>query len=238
MFNCIIVDDHSESIDILKFHLKQIPEIAVKNTFTNPIEALKYLDENKADLLFLDVEMPNFSGLDFLDNLKAKYGVQIPKIIFTTGHHQYAVTGYDKGVADYLLKPVSLSRLKLAVDRLLPVLKQQADTGTANTFFFVESDNKKVRIDFADILYVEAAGNYVHIATREKKYMIHETLTSIAGSLPEKAFVRTHKSFVAAIAGIRSVAATELVVGWEKTTKNIPIGATYKEAVFAKLGIS
>ncbi len=237
MITCIIVDDHQEAIDVLRIHLKNITVLGLKATFTNPLEALEYLNKNKIDLLFLDVEMPNFSGLDFLDHLNAKSGTPIPKIIFITGHHSYAVTGYDKGVSDYLLKPVSLSRLKLAIDRLLPSFRNMSDSEPKNSFFFVDSDNKKLRIDFADILYIEAAGNYVTIATKAKKYMIHDSLSSIAGSLPEKDFLRTHKSHITSVSNIRSVSATELNVTFEGVSKNIPIGPTYKVGVFKSLGI-
>jgi two-component system LytT family response regulator len=238
MIKCIVVDDQQEAIDVLKIHLKQIPSVSLDATFINPIEALQYIDDNKIDVLFLDVEMPNFSGIDFLENLKAKYGVKIPKIIFTTGHHEYAVAGFDKGVTDYLLKPVSLSRLKLSIDRLLTTTSILQALPPPNTFFFVESDNKKIRINFDEVIYVEAAGNYVSIATKGKKIMIHETLSAISKALPQNDFVRSHKSFVVSIANIKAVNGAELILGFEEKIKSIPIGATYKEAVMKKLGIA
>jgi DNA-binding LytR/AlgR family response regulator len=238
MINCMIVDDHQEAIDVLEIHFKSIQDISLSAKFTNPLEALSYLEKNSVDLIFLDVEMPNFNGIDFIENLKAKHGMLIPKVIFTTGHHGYAISGFDKGVTDYLLKPVSLSRLKLAIDRLRAGAGKVKEDVPVNSFFFVESDNKKVRINFSDIVYVEAAGNYVTIALKEKKYTVHMTLTSLWNSLPEKDFIRTHKSFIIAVSGILALSGTELVVNNGPKTRTIPIGATYKESVLKRLKLA
>ena len=149
MINCIVVDDQQEAIDVIVEHAKRIPQIVVTKTFTDSIEALHFLESNKIDLVFLDVDMPNLNGIELIESYKAKIGSTSAKFIFTTGYPDYAISGFEKGVIHYLLKPIVFKRLKEAVERFLENTKniQSNDAiGGNKDYFFVESDGSKLKL--------------------------------------------------------------------------------------------
>jgi two-component system LytT family response regulator len=233
----MIVDDQQAAIDLISVHISKIPELSLSSTHTDPITALVEYDKNPQELIFLDVEMPGLTGLEFVESLKAKYGNRMPKVIFTTGSEDYAMSGFDQGVADYLLKPISFKRFKIAVDRVLAGIENKQIPVEAEGFFFAESDNKKVRINFTDIVYIEAAGNYVTIAMKEKKLTIYNSMSAMQVLLPEKDFARIHKSFIASIPHIQALSGNEVIMTLGDKTKNLPIGVTYREGLLKKLKI-
>lgn len=167
--NCIIVDDQIESVELLSDHVKNIPALVLKYTSTNPIEALTFLEHEQVDCIFLDIEMPQLTGLEFIETLKYKLGNAIPKIILITGYDQYAVTGYDYGVFDYLLKPISFKRFKIAIDRLTTALQPIAEIQAVREFIFVDVDGKKIKVLFNEVVYIEGAGNYILLVTSDKR---------------------------------------------------------------------
>jgi DNA-binding LytR/AlgR family response regulator len=215
-------------------HIKKIPALELKCATTDPIEALTFLDAETVDCIYLDVEMPQLSGIEFMEALKAKFGHNMPKIILITAYDQYALTGYDYGVFDYILKPISFKRFKISVDRLLATFNHVEEN---RDFLFVDVDGKKLKINFTDIVYVEGAGNYIFIATAEKKIICYKTLTHLLELLPQNNFVRVHKSFIVSLSGIEAMRGNEVFVTLKNASKNIPIGTTYKDNLLRILKI-
>jgi DNA-binding LytR/AlgR family response regulator len=205
---------------------------------TDSIAALAFLDNNKPDIVFLDIQMPGLTGIEFIKNVKAKWGNNMPKIVFTTGHTDFALNGYEHGVADYLLKPVTFSRFKQCTDRIIDELDKRNTQVEKTTFFFADEDGHKVKINFNDIVYVEGAGNYITVVTNECSRTIYKSMNAIQELLPGHKFIRVHKSFYIAIDKVQSVKGNEIIVKLKGGDKNIPIGITFKENVLKQLGIN
>jgi two-component system LytT family response regulator len=232
---CMIVDDQSQSAELMADHVKKSHQLELKVVTTNPIEALAYLDMEFIDCIFLDIEMPEINGLEFIETVKAKYGTRMPKIVLITAYDRYALAGYDYGVFDYLLKPVSFKRFKISIDRLLAEPEQSE---VERDFLFVDANGKKLRINFNEIIYVEGAGNYIVIATQDKKVICYKTMSGIMGLLPHKDFVRVHKSFIVAASKINAIQGNEVLTNIGGSIKNLPIGTTYKESLLKLLRIN
>jgi DNA-binding LytR/AlgR family response regulator len=234
MINCVVIDDQAQSLELIVDHIKKIPILSLKYATNNPVDALLVIEQEKIDCIFLDIEMPQLTGLEFIEMLKSKLGNAIPKIILVTGYGQYALSGFDYGVFDYLVKPVSFKRFKISIDRLSDSFKNVLDD---RNFFFADVDGQKVKINFKDIMYAEGAGNYLFIVTADKRMICYRSLTSLQEVLPETKFLRVHKSFIISIDNIQSVRGNEIFL-CDKTHKSIPIGITYKEKLLKILRIS
>ena len=237
MFNCIIVDDQPESLDLLKDHISKTPQLKLVYMTTEPKEALSYIYENKPDIIFLDIEMPGLSGIEFVEAIKSKWGNDIPKVVFITGYSQYALEGYEHGVTDYLLKPASFSRYSKCISRILDDLNKHNFSEKPN-FFFIEEDNKRVKINCDNIIYIEGAGNYIILFTKESRKIIYKSLNAILEVLPHNKFMRVHKSFIVAIDHIQAIKGNELIIKIKDIDNQIPIGITYKDNVLKQLGIN
>jgi DNA-binding LytR/AlgR family response regulator len=238
MINCIIIDDQEEAIEIMCDHVKNKQGLNLVKTFTNPLEAMPFVENNKIDLVFIDVQMPHLNGVDFIESLRAKKGTNIPKFIFTTGFSKYALSGFEQGVSDYLLKPIGFKRFNIAIDRLLNNwTKPGTPLNTINEFFFADVDGKKIKINFKDIACIESSGNYITVFGIKLKVLLYKSLTSIQEILPPEDFVRVHKSYIVSIHYIESIKGNELILNIAEKTKNIPIGATFKDVISAKLRI-
>jgi two-component system LytT family response regulator len=237
MISCIVIDDRQGSIDVIVSHLKKKPELLLLETFTDPLEAMQFLQKSKADLVFIDMQMPHLNGLDFIESLRAKKGSDIPKFIFTTGHTEYALQSFEQGVRDYLLKPIGFKRFNIAVDRIINDLKESVLIESSNQFFFAEVEGAKKKINFRDIAYVESSGNYVKVIGDKLKILIHKSMNSIQEILPTDNFIRIHKSFIISIQHIETYKGSELTFSINEEIKRIPIGATYKEALIKRLKI-
>jgi two-component system LytT family response regulator len=235
MINCMVIDDQIQSLELMVDHIKQIPSLNLKCATHSAIEALHFLEKEKIDCVFLDIEMPQLTGLEFVEALKAKLGNAIPKIILVTGYSQYALSGFDHGVFDYLVKPVSFKRFKISVDRLSEAVK---NAGEPRNFFFVDSDGQKIKIDFANIAYIEAAGNYISIVMPDRKIMCYRSMSSVQEILPENKFIRIHKSFIVSVDNIHSFRGNEIFINHNNTQRSMPIGITYKERLMKILRIA
>jgi DNA-binding LytR/AlgR family response regulator len=239
MITCIIVDDQKEAIGVIQDHLKKFPEIKTINFFTDSLEALVFLEKNqKIDLVFLDIEMPNLNGLDFIESLRQKYGKQIPKFIFTTGYHKYALSGYEKGVVDFLIKPIGFTRFKMSIDRIIDNWKDPVALGKIGfkEQFYIEVDGIKIKMNYENIMYVESDRNCVHIFDRKGKKTVYQTMQSIEELLSnDDRFVRVHKSYIVSESFVESIKGNDIVMDLNGTIKTIPIGRTYKEAALKKL---
>ena len=228
MLQCIIIDDEPMARKGLKEYLEDADFIQLAGEFDNPLKAMDILTKQKIDLIFLDIQMPKLSGLDFIKTLSHP-----PMIIFTTAYPQHAVEGFELNAVDYLLKPFSFDRFWKAILKV-KAMSEQKSIGPAESesdYFFIKTDNKLVKINYADVLFIEALQNYVAIHTTGKKYIGYLTLHSIEENLPPQKFVKTHKSFIVAIDKVESIEGNEIRIG----AHSIPISRSEKESVLEKL---
>ncbi len=238
MISCIIIDDKQDAIDIIVSHLTAKSDIKLVNTFTSSIQGLDFIIQNQIDLVFLDIDMPDLSGLELIEYLKAKTGFILPQFILATGHEEFALKSYDYGVIDYIIKPISFKRFNQAVDRYLESLvNKKLVLANQDTFFFAETEGKKIRVDYEDILYIEGSGNYISLFKKDKRLILLRTLNDMEQMLNPNNFMRVHKSFIVAINKIISFANNEIQVTYKNEIVNIPIGRTFKEVFKKRLGL-
>lgn len=232
IIHCIIVDDEPIAREILENHLQKIATIEVAATCKNAIEAFNAINSNKIDVIFLDINMPEISGLSFARSINKNI-----KIIFTTAYREYAIDGFDLKAVDYLLKPISFERLLQAVNKYLSenivinTDEKKELTIEKSEFIFVRSDRKMIKINFSEINYIESLGDYLKIHLANKIVITRETITSIEVKLPQNDFLRIHRSFIISINQITSFT-NEFV---EINNKAIPISRSYKKVVLQRL---
>lgn len=230
--NCIIVDDEPIAREILESHLKKIDAITIVASCKNAIEAFNEINTNSIDLIFLDINMPEISGLSFAKSINKN-----SKVIFTTAYREYAIDGFDLQAVDYLLKPISFERLLQAVNKYFGENTKLISENTSeiipekNDFIFVRSDRKMIKIDFSEINYIESYSDYIKIHLTNKIIVTRETITNIEGKLPQKDFIRTHRSYILSLSKIDSFT-NEFV---EVNKKAIPISRSYKKEVLSRL---
>jgi len=230
--NCIIVDDEPIAREILENHLKKVDVVNVVTTCKNAIEAFNVLNSNSIDLIFLDINMPEISGLSFAKTINNNI-----KVIFTTAYREYAVDGFNLQAVDYLLKPISFERLLQAVHKYLgensseSIEKKSEIIPEKSDFIFVRSDRKMIKINFSDINYVESFSDYVKVHLADKTILTRETITNIEAKLPQEYFLRIHRSFIISISKIESFT-NEFI---EMNKKAIPISRSYKKDVLNRL---
>ncbi|PQJ77848.1 LytR/AlgR family response regulator transcription factor [Polaribacter porphyrae] len=195
--NCITIDDEQMARVIIKTLCSEIKTLNLIEEFSNAIEAIKFLNENQVDLIFLDIHMPNFSGLDFIKTLKDP-----PKIIFTTSDPKFAIEAFEYDfIVDYLLKPIELPRFEKAIKKaqrfhnIQSSLKSNQNTQIKNDFY-VNIDRRLIKIDLPSIYLIEAKGDYINIKTEEKNYIVHSTLKKIEEKLPTSLFLKVHRSYI------------------------------------------
>lgn len=225
ILKCIIVDDERHAIDILIAHIAKIPQLEIKLATTNPVEAYTYIQSNHIDLIFLDIQMPELTGLQLLSLLNEK-----TKVILTTAYREYALDGYEHNVVDYLLKPVLFPRFLKAVSRIISNENETVDTlKTEKEFIFVKTGirNKLVKVDFEKILYVESMGNYINFVLEDSKVTTLMTLKEVEKELPKNQFIRIHQSYVVAKKNILGREGNQILI----QNRNLPIGETYKKNV-------
>ncbi len=224
MINCIIVDDEQHAIDILVHYVQQTPQLNLLGCFTNPLEALPVISEKKIDLVFLDIQMPELSGIDFIKTIQGKC-----KVILTTAYSEFAMEGYELYVVDYLLKPIRLPRFLAAVQK---VVEQSAASNLQETaeeeYIFVktESKGKLLKINLADIDFIESLKNYMAIHCGGQKTLVYTSMKELEDRLPKKQFIRVHKSFIISIPKITGIEGN--LVRLKNVTAEIQIGENYK----------
>jgi DNA-binding LytR/AlgR family response regulator len=226
MIHCIIVDDEQHAIDILTHYVSQTPYLHLVGTSTNPIEALQLVATHKVDLVFLDIQMPELSGIDFIKAINGK-----AKVILTTAYSEFALDGYELDVVDYLLKPVRLPRFLTAVQKAvkqIETLQEQHSVDIEDDYIFVktEAKGKFLKINFDEIDYIESMKNYVAIYRNGQKTLVYATMKELEERLPKKNFIRVHKSFIIPIAKITGIEGN--MVRLKNVTAEILIGENYK----------
>jgi two-component system LytT family response regulator len=232
-YNCLIVDDEPRAREILKRYIQQVPMLRLADECSNALEALRVLQTDTVDLLFLDVQMPQVSGIELIKSLKSA-----PSIILTTAFEQYALQAFDLNVSDYLLKPVQFERFLKAVVKTLPSgtshgqrIEKEEITIPSHTFLYFRADRKMVKVLINDIRYIESLKDYVKIYTVKDLIVTKYSITALEAMLPEDAFVRAHRSFIVAIDKVTSF--TSEILEIDKI--QIPVGKLYKQQLFKRL---
>lgn len=234
----LIVDDEYMARMLLENYAQKLPNLEVISLCENAIEALNYLRNEKIDILFLDIQMPQLSGLELVQTLQRK-----PAIVFTTAYSEHAVEGFRLDAVDYLLKPFSFERFVQAVNKSIHYLSfkgngflpQIADNQTVKeqNHFFVKADGKLIKVKFEEISYIEGLKEYVSIYTSKDRIITLQSLKNLEEILPNSNFQRVHKSYIVAFDKIQSIVGNQV----EINKKMIPIGQTYKESLLQKLGL-
>jgi len=225
--NCIIIDDEPLAIKVIEKHLSMIDGFGVSATFDSALPVYKYLQSNEVDLVFLDIELPNLTGLNFLGSLSYH-----PEVILTTAHREYALESYDHAIVDYLLKPISFERFLKAISKLKNAPAQQTNVHTMHEaldnkeagYTFIKVDRRNIRINFNEILYIESLKNHVKLVMTKTNHITHMNLQEIEGKLDKKKFARVHKSFIVAVDHIESFNQSNI----QTRDHLIPIGRSYK----------
>ena len=222
-YKCYIVDDEPLALNVIEQHLSRFGEFEVCGKTTEPIEAIAQIKRLQPDLLFLDIEMPEITGLELIESIQHK-----PDIIITTAYREYAVEGFELNVLDYLVKPIPFKRFVKAIDKFLELKLTHSPTPVADeqTCIFVKAERKTIKVVLEEILYVEGVKDYVKIVLANQKIMTKVSIGNFLKELPEDRFVQVHKSFIVAKKKISAYTAHDVEIG----ELEIPIGRVYKEA--------
>ena len=227
--NCIAVDDEPLALKLLQDNISKVPFLKLVAACNDAFEAMKALQENKVELVFIDIQMPGLTGLQFIGSLEHK-----PLVIFITAYKQYALESYDLAVVDYLMKPVPLDRFIKACNRAkelheLKAIKQQHVVQPSAEYLFLNIDYSQVKVVFDDIVCIEGLGDYikVNLKSTKKPLIVRTSLKAIESELPSNKFVRIHKSWLVAISEISAVRKNSIFI----KEIELPIGETFREAV-------
>ncbi len=228
MLKAIAIDDEAPALAVITKHASKLPFLSLEQTFTNPLKAISWLQQHPVDLVFLDIEMPEMRGTDFMRMMNR---LSSTNFIFTTAYENYALEGFELQAADYLLKPILFPRFASACKRVLAQAKPPETTpGTSS--LFVKDGHDWVRIDFQDILFARSEGNLLFIHQSNHRVVTRMTLQNFLSMLPPTAFVRTHKSYVVARTAVRKIERAQLVLN---DGTNIPLARTYRPMVTQQL---
>lgn len=219
----IAIDDEPIALEIVKSHASKVPFLELKGEFTDAFKALEFLQKESIDLIFLDIKMPDISGIDFYNSLSKR-----PLLIFTTAYSEHAVTSFEMDAVDYLLKPFSLSRFLKACNKAFELYNFRNASETSD-HLFIKTGYEQVKVLFEDILYLEAAGNYVTFVLKDKNIISRSTFVEATNLLPQDKFVRVHRSFIVAISKIDKVERHQVTI----KNKKIPVGEAYSQNLTA-----
>jgi two-component system LytT family response regulator len=232
MIRCLVVDDEPLALHVLEDYIHKIPFLQLVKSTTNPIEALTLVQQGSVDLVFLDVQMPELTGIQFLKIANGKC-----RVILTTAYSQYALEGYELDVVDYLLKPIAFDRFYKAAQKVfnsinpvnaIPVKDEPNQKDILSDFIFVKTEHKIQKVYLHDILYIEGLKDYISIFTPNERIITLQNMKKMEDSLPEKCFVRVHRSYIVSLDKIDSIERSRIWIG----EKIIPVGDTYRELFF------
>jgi len=216
--NAIAIDDEPRALEVIEIHAQKVPFLELKATFTDAFEAIPFLQQNKVDLIFLDIKMPDISGIEFVQILQ-----KTPMIIFTTAYSEYAVKGFELDAIDYLLKPFSLARFTKACNKVFEIKLSRNDT--ASNFLFLKTGYEEEKVLLDDILYVEAEGNYMAYVLSNKKILCRQNIGECMTQLPANQFIRIHRSYIVAVNKIQKITRQSVWVAGNE----ISVGASYED---------
>jgi two-component system, LytTR family, response regulator len=230
--NCIAIDDEPLALSKLENFINKVPDLKLIRSFDNAVAAIGWLKENKVELIFLDIQMEQLTGIQFLEATASK-----SRVILTTAYDQYALTGYELNVTDYLLKPFSFQRFLQAINKVMEYYSDITENHNISqgheSYIFVKTEYRLERVDLDNILYIEGMKDYLRIICTDKKIMTLQSFAKIEESLPSKNFCRVHKSFIVAMDKIKSVERGIILIA----DKRIPVSNTYKERFYSKIKI-
>lgn len=215
---CIVIEDEPLATEVLVEYIEQIPFLELQGTFKDAVEATEFLRGNSTDLMFLDIHLPKIKGMAFLKTL-----TNPPAVIVTTAYHQYALEGFELNVTDYLLKPIEFDRFFNAVNKVNK-LKQALSPAESKDHLYITADQKKVRILFSELMYIESQKEYIKIVTTSKNYLSRMGTSEIEELLPPHRFKRVHRSYIIALDKIVSYSSDEV----QLKNATIPIGRAYR----------
>ncbi len=232
MIKTIIVDDEPLAIEVLEAFVSNMPNLQLIAKCENAFEANEVLQNNKIDLMFLDIQMPQLNGVEFLKSLSHP-----PHVIFTTAYPEFAVEGFELNAVDYLLKPISMDRFLKAVNKVSEKMgSKTTDNDEMNEhFFFVKADKKLVKINFDDIVYVEGLKDYVIIKTESTRVITLQTMKSLEEKVPSLNFRRLHRSFIVNMDKIQALDGNAVEVMEKGQVKHLPIGKNYRDELLEKI---
>jgi DNA-binding LytR/AlgR family response regulator len=227
MLKCLVIDDEPLAIKLLEDHISKVPFLQLAGTFSNPLEALLDFNKHPADIIFLDIQMPQLNGVQFMQLLQNR-----AQVIITSAYQEYAIEGFEYNVVDYLLKPISFERFYRAVEKAYNLKNPKAAISGSREMFpatggyiFVKVENKMVRVELDDIFFVEGLKNYVSIYTKTQRIVSLQVMKQLEDVLPPNRFVRVHKSYIVALDKISSIERQEIHI----KDRIIPIGSTFSE---------
>ncbi len=197
--NAIALDDEPLALEVVRSHASKVPFLNLKAEFTDAFKAMEYIQKENIDLIFLDIKMPDISGIDFMNSLNKK-----PMVIFTTAYSEHAVTSFELDAIDYLLKPFSLSRFVKGCNKAYELFQLRNKSGSTD-FIFLKTGYEQEKVHFDDILYLEAAGNYVNFVLKNKNLLSRMTFAELEVILPKNKFIRIHRSYMAAVSAINRI---------------------------------
>jgi two-component system, LytTR family, response regulator len=227
---CITIDDEPLSLDKIKGFVEQVSYLTLIASFSSAVEAMAFLKDNSADLVFLDIQMDNLTGIQMLEIIEPK-----PRVILTTAYDQYALKGYELNVCDYLLKPFSFDRFLKAVEKAYRQFQQAVPLiqNETNNFIFLKTEYRLEKVNFNDILFVESRGDYLYIILKQTKILTLMTMKNLADMLPATQFLRVHKSYLVAMDKIDAIEHGRIRI----KDAVIPVGETYRNEVWKRLAL-
>ncbi|GAL61015.1 LytR/AlgR family response regulator transcription factor [Algibacter lectus] len=239
---CVIIDDEPLAIDVVESYVQQVGGIEIVAKCTNPLEAIILLNKHQVDLVFLDIEMPNLTGIDLVKTID-----NMPQFIFTTAYPEYALDGFNLNATDYLVKPIPFHRFLKAISRakekyelenkvvVSPQVTETAAPVAINNFIFVKSEYENIKINIDTIIYLQGLKDYIKIYTSDtqKPILTLSSFKDILDKLPPSKFIRVHKSYVVSIEHIKAIQKSKILVA----DMRIPVGETYKDTVMKRLGV-
>ena len=233
----VIIDDEPLAIDVIKNYCDTISDIEVLNCFTNPVEAMGFINKNTVDLIFIDIEMPLLSGIEFIDTLKLKC-----QFIFTTAYPQFAIDGFELEAADYLIKPISYIRFLKAFNKVNKTRQSQSfavntptfTSSNEDNFLFIKSEHESIKVFISEIKYIEGLKDYLKVNLSNGKYILTlSNFKNMMDKLPEKTFIRVHNSYVVNLKYITSVQRNRIMIDESR----IPVSESYKKSFFERINI-
>ncbi|WDZ98713.1 LytR/AlgR family response regulator transcription factor [Mucilaginibacter sp. SJ] len=229
MITCIAIDDEPKALEVIERYCLKTSLVDLKATFREPVKAIEFLNREKVDLIFLDINMPDISGMQLVQTLSPK-----PMVIFTTAYSHYAVESYDLNALDYLLKPITFERFLAAINKATAALSSRNGVSKEDeSTVFIKSGPQTYQVKVDEILYLEKDGNYITIHLKDRKILVRENMGDIFDLVPAADFLRVHKSYVVAIKHITMIEVHQLIINGEK----IPIGSTYRDLLRSRLGL-
>lgn len=227
MISCLIIDDEPLSRNVLKTFIEDHPDLELLGECKDAFEAMDQLSGASVDLLFLDINMPKLSGINFYKSLN-----QRPEVVFTTAYPEFAVEGFELNAVDYLMKPIAFERFVQAVQRVKEKLGQTTVQENSSDYILLKADKKIYRTAFDDILFCEALGDYVKVHLTDKVLIITTTMKKLLSELPADRFIRTHKSYIINRSKFEYIEGNQIKIG----NSNVAIGQSYREEVLKVLG--